>query len=125
MFSIVGLRILLGLSFIYPALPKIANNHFTILGTDNPIGYFFDCLERLSLYWQFIGWCQLICGVLLLTQRFAMLGTIIYLAFMVNIFVITLSLRMSGTPVITFLMLCAGLVLALWDYEKWLLFFRK
>lgn len=122
---IILLRIILGLAFIYPSIPKIMNTNFTILGKDNPVGYFFDSLERLPLYWQFLGWGQLICGLLLLTQRFAFFGNIIYLGYMVNIFFITVSLNMTGTPIVTFLMLCAGLLFAIWDIEKWKLFFTK
>lgn len=122
---IILLRIVLGLAFIYPSIPKIMNTSFTILGKDNPVGYFFDSLERLPLYWQFLGWGQLICGLLLLTQRFAFFGNIIYLGYMVNIFFITVSLNMTGTPIVTFLMLCAGLLFAIWDIEKWKSFFTK
>ena len=124
-FFIFVLRIILGLSFIYPAIPKIMNSNFTILGKDHPVGHFFYNIESLPLYWQFLGWGQFICGVLLLTQRYAFIGNIIFLAYMMNIFIITLSLNMIGTPVITFLMLCAGFLFALWDLEKIKVMFSK
>lgn len=122
---IITLRIILGLSFIYPSIPKIMNTNFTLLSKDNPVGYFFDSIERLSLYWKFLGWGQLICGLLLLTQRFAFFGNIIFLGYMLNIFIITVSLNMHGTPIVTFLMLCAGILFAIWDKEKWKVIFTK
>lgn len=122
---IVSLRIILGLAFIYPALPKVLNQSFTTISTDNPIGYFFDCLHRLPLYWEFLGWMQIICGLLLITQRFALIGAILFTGIMSNIFIITVSLQMRGTPYITFLMLMAGLLMLLWDYEKLKPLFKK
>ena len=60
-----------------------------------------------GLYWQFLGWAELLAGLLLLTQRFALLGALAYVSIMANIFVITNSYDFGGTPVITGLLLLA------------------
>ena len=49
-------------------------------------------------------------NLLLLTQRYALLGALAYVSIMANIFVITLSYDFGGTPIITGLLLLAGLL---------------
>ena len=57
-------------------------------------------------------------GLLLLTQRFAMLGAVLFVGIIANIFVITISYNFGGTPVITGLMLLGTLGLLLWDWNR-------
>ena len=83
----------------------------------NP-GYFFEMMYQSGLYWQFLGWAQLLAGLLLLTQRYALLGALVYLSIIANIFVITISYDFAGTSVITGLMLLAGLLLLAWDWNR-------
>ena len=71
-----------------------------------------------GLYWNFIGWSQVIAGGLLMTQRFAKLGALIFFGIILNIFVITVSYGFQGTPVVTGLMLLATIYLLLWDLES-------
>lgn len=80
-----------------------------------PIQQFFRVMSDSGLYWQFIGWSQIIAGVFLMTQKLARLGAIIFFGLILNIFIITLSYNFSGTPVITGLMLLAILYLLIWD----------
>jgi hypothetical protein len=74
-------------------------------------------LAESGTYWHFIGISQLISGVLLMTQRFSRLGAIFYFIIILNIFIITIAFDFQGTPIITGLMLLAGLFLLLWDIE--------
>ena len=82
-----------------------------------PGGVLFRVLEESGTYWHFIGISQLISGVLLMTQRFSRLGAIFYFVIILNIFIITIAFDFQGTPIITGLMLLAGLFLLLWDIE--------
>jgi hypothetical protein len=82
------------------------------------VGHFFEMMYQSGLYWQFIGWAQLLAGLLLLTQRYALLGALAYVSIMANIFVITISYDFAGTSVITGLMLLAGLLLLAWDWNR-------
>jgi hypothetical protein len=70
---------LVGGAFVFASLVKIKGNCFTQMdGTvagHNP-GYFFEMMCQSGLYWQFIGWAQLLAGLLLLTQRYALLGVL-------------------------------------------------
>ena len=111
-------RVLLALGFTPSGLTKLLGNRFTILGLETPVGFFFEALYRSGFYWNFIGACQLLAALLLLIPRTATLGALIYFPLILNIFVITVSLHFTGTPVITGLMLLASIYLLCWDADK-------
>ena len=111
-------RILLALGFTPSGITKVLGNRFTILGIDNPVGFFFEAMYRTGYYWRFLGLCQLIAALLLLIPRTATIGALVYFPLILNIFVITVALDFRGTPVITGLMLLANIYLLCWDYDK-------
>jgi hypothetical protein len=111
-------RILLALAFVPTALVKVQGLPFTVMPPETTVGYFFDAMHRTGAYWRFIGWCQLLTGVLLLIPRTATLGAVMFLPIIANIFVITVSLHFQGTPVITGGMLLAAVFLLCWDYHR-------
>lgn len=111
-------RILLALAFLPSGVTKVTGNRFTILGLDDPIGFFFEALYRTGFYWRFLGICQLTAALLLLIPRTATLGALAYFPLILNIFVITVSMHFTGTPLITGLMLLANIYLLCWDYDK-------
>ena len=85
-----------------------------------PIQQFFRVMMDSGLYWEFIGWGQIIGGLLLMTQRFAKLGAAIFFGMILNIFIITLSYEFKGTPYVTGLMLLAVTYLLVWDIRSYL-----
>jgi uncharacterized membrane protein YphA (DoxX/SURF4 family) len=111
-------RILLALGFIPSGLTKVRGNRFTILGLDNPVGFFFEAMYRTGFYWRFLGLCQLAAALLLLIPRTATIGALVYFPLILNIFVITVALEFRGTPFITGSMLLASVYLLCWDYDK-------
>jgi uncharacterized membrane protein YphA (DoxX/SURF4 family) len=117
----VYLRYLLGCAFMVAAFSMGKVNQLSDLGPnmmtslDNPIGLAFASFIHSPLYWGFIGWSQITAGALLVTQRFARAGVLIYLVIILNIFIITQSYGFAGTNVITGLMLLAALYLAVWE----------
>ena len=111
-------RILLALAFLPSGLTKVMGNRFTVLGVDDPVGFFFEALYRTGFYWRFLGICQLTVALLLLIPRTAFLGALAYFPLILNIFMITVSMHFTGTPVITGLMLLANVYLLCWDYDK-------
>jgi uncharacterized membrane protein YphA (DoxX/SURF4 family) len=111
-------RILLALGFTPSGITKVLGNRFTILGIDNPVGFFFEAMYRTGFYWRFLGLCQLAAALLLLIPRTATIGALVYFPLILNIFVITVSLDFRGTPIITGLMLLANIYLLCWDYDK-------
>jgi uncharacterized membrane protein YphA (DoxX/SURF4 family) len=112
-------RILLALAFLPSSMTKILGHRFTVLGLDNPVGFFFEAMYRTGIYWQFIGIMQLTAAALILIPRTHALGSLVYFAIAINIFLITVGIGFQGTPVITGLMLLASLFLVCWHYDAW------
>lgn len=111
-------RILLAIGFLPSGWTKLAGNRFTSLPLDNPVGFFFEGLYRTGWYWNFLGAAQLLAALLLIIPRTTTLGAVIYFPIIVNIFLITLSMHFSGTPVITGLMVLGSVFLLCWDYDR-------
>ncbi len=59
---IIHLRYLVGFAFIPSGLIKVMGERFTAIQTDNPVGYFFEALYQSGMYWNFLGWVQVIAG---------------------------------------------------------------
>ena len=119
---IINIRYFLGGAFVFASLIKIKGHRFTTLsGEMEPINsawHFFETMYQSGLYWQFIGVCQLLAGLLIMTQRYSKPGAVINLPIILNIFIITLSYDFNYTPVITGLMLVANVVLLIWDWNE-------
>lgn len=119
---VIYLRYLIGFAFIFASLVKIQGLRFTTeSGAENPINsawHFFETLYESGIYWRFIGLAQFFTGVLLITQRYAKLGAVLFLPIIANIFVITISYEFGGTPIITSLMLMSTLFLLYWDWDS-------
>ena len=119
---IIYTRYLIGVAFVFACIIKIKGKRFTTYShEDAPIGstmHFFEVLYQTGLYWQFIGWAQLLAGFLLMTQRYAKLGALVNFPILLNVFVITISMDFGGTPVITGLMLAANVMLLIWHWGE-------
>lgn len=119
--AVIYTRYLLGGAFVFASLIKIKGHRFTQIPDGmgvHSVGHFFEMMYQSGLYWQFIGVAQCLAGLLLLTQRYATLGALLFLAIIANIFVITISYDFNYTFVITGLMLLAGLLLLAWDWNR-------
>ncbi len=111
-------RVLLAAGFIPPGLTKLAGHPFTVLGSDSPIGVFFDAFFQAHAFYAFVGAMQVLAGVLLLAPRTATLGAVLYLPIISNIFVLTVAMHFRGTWAIAGLMTLACLWLLAWDYDR-------
>ena len=93
---IIYSRYLIGGAFVYSSIVKIKGLRFTSFdGSNYPINspfHFFETMYQSGVYWQFLGWVQLIAGLLLMTQRYSKLGALLFVAIISNIFVITISI---------------------------------
>lgn len=124
--AVIYLRYLIGFAFVFASIVKIKSMRFTSIPPTEPVGYFFEAMYQTGFYWNFLGWGQFISGALLMTQRFATVGAMMFLPIIVNVVVITHAIDFgTGTPVITTLMLLATIFLILWDYKKWIILFRQ
>jgi hypothetical protein len=120
--AIIYTKYLLGSGFVFASIVKIRGQRFTTeSGENEPFGtafHYFETMYRTGIYWQFIGWGQLIAGMLLMTQRYSKLGAVANFPIILNVFVITISMDFNYTPVITGLMLFANLVLLVWHWDE-------
>ena len=116
---VIWTRYIIGFAFIPSGLKKLAGERFTQIPVSNPIGFFFEALYQSGIYWNFLGLIQVLAAFLLMTQRFATIGNLIFLPIAINIFIITYSMQFTGTVYITFLLVIASTGLLLWDFPKW------
>ncbi len=113
-----GVRILLAAGFIPPGLVKLLGHRFTQLPTTGPVGAIFEALYQTGGYWNFLGACQVLAGVLLLVPATATLGAALFLPILVNILVLTISVGFRGTPFVVAAMLLANVYLVCWDGDR-------
>lgn len=122
--SVIYLRYLMGFAFVFASIVKIKGERFTSLSTDTPVGYFFEAMYQSGFYWNFLGWSQFIAGAILMTQRFATIGAMIFFPIILNVALITHFVNFgTGTPSVTTLMLLGTIFLLIWDYRKWTILF--
>lgn len=123
----IYLRYLVGGAFVIAAfgMGKVTAKKVSLMGSLDkpiqdlePIQQFFRVMIDSGMYWQFIGWTQIIAGALLMTQRFARLGALIFFGLILNIFIITVAYKFTGTPFITGLMVLAVTYLLVWDLRS-------
>ena len=126
---IIYIRYLIGGAFVFASLIKIKGQRFTTFsGEDAPIHsafHFFETMYQSGLYWQFLGFGQLVAGFFLMTQRYSKLGATLFYPIILNVFVITLSYEFGGTPFITGLMLLANTLLIFWEWNSLRIFFNQ
>lgn len=115
---IIYTRYLIGFAFVHASLPKIMGERFTRIPIDNPVGFYFEAMYQSGFYWNFLGWSQMIAAVLIMTQRYATLGAILFLPIITNVFLVTWSIGFVGTPVVTFFMFLATVMLLVWEYDR-------
>lgn len=119
---VIYTRMALGGGFVFASIIKIKGKRFTTVphedATFGTAMHFFETMYQTGLYWQFLGWGQLIAGLLLMTQRYAKLGAVINLPIIINVFVITISMDFNYTPVITGMMLLANICLLVWHWDE-------
>jgi hypothetical protein len=116
----LGTRILLALAFIPTGLVKVLGRRFAtnLDTTDGGVGAFFEILYSSGIYWQFLGLSQMVAGFLILWRKTSAIGSIMFLAIILNIFFITISYDFKGTWVITTLLVLAASWLCIWDWNK-------
>ena len=120
-----ALRIGMGLTFITSGTRKLPGVKFTILPLSNPVGAYFNAMYETGFYWNFIGYFQILIGIMLFFNRFVVVSSMLMMPITINIFLISISLHMKGTPVITSLMLLGNLFLLIWHYENYLSVIQK
>lgn len=114
----IACRIGLAWGFLPSGLVKIMGDRFTVLTTMHPMGHYLDAVYRTGFYYTLIGVTQVTAAVLLLIPRTALLGALLYLPIIGNIWLVSLSVRFEGSMVSSTLMVFANLYLLFWDYHR-------
>jgi uncharacterized membrane protein YphA (DoxX/SURF4 family) len=114
----LGTRVLLAVGFIPTGSVKLLGYRFAYMSPDSDIGGFFEILFHSGPYWRFLGFAQVLAGVLVLWPVTATVGALLFGGIMLNILVITLSFDFHYTPLVAALMLLGTLYLLLWDYHR-------
>ena len=120
-----GARIGLAITFIVSGIRKFPGVKFTILPIENPVGFYFAAMHETGFYWNFIGYFQVLIGLLAFSNRSVVLSAILMMPVTINIFLISVSLNMTGTPVITSAMVLGNVFLLFWHYENYINVLKK
>lgn len=104
---------------------KIGSNAYHMGGR---VGELFTFMETTGIWWDLVGWTQVMAGILLITQRFATFGALVLFGVTVNIAAVNIALWPEfGTTV--WLTAFAGgalFLLLLHDLDKWqYIFWRR
>jgi uncharacterized membrane protein YphA (DoxX/SURF4 family) len=115
----LGTRLMLAAGFVPTGMVKLLGLPFTRMNPETDVGKLFDALyQGGGLYWHFLGGVQVLAGLLILIPMTSTVGAVLFFPFILNIFVITVSYRFTGTPFITGPMVLASLFLLCWDYHR-------
>ncbi len=111
-------RIVLAAGFIPSGMQKVLGERFTVLAVNHPMGHFLDAFFHTGYYYTFVGIMQVLAAILILIPRTATLGAFLYFPIILNICILSLSVRFDGSQITSPLMVCAVLFLLCWDYHK-------
>lgn len=118
-------RIGMGLTFILSGVRKLPGVKFTTLPIDNPIGFYFEAMYSTGFYWNFIGVFQIIVGIMIFFNRFVVISSLLMMPVVINIFLVSIALKMVGTPIITSAMVLGNLFLLVWHIKNYKTLFIK
>ncbi|RZK82304.1 MAG: DoxX family protein [Pedobacter sp.] len=111
-------RLALAAGFIPAGYVKIIGERFTDLHNNQPMGHFLEALHQTGYYYTLIGIAQMLAGLLLLIPRTALIGVLIYFPIILNICLLSFSVRFEGSLLTAPLMVISCVYLLCWDYDK-------
>lgn len=111
-------RIVLAIGFIPSGMQKVLGYRFTSLSVNHPMGNYLEALYHTGWYHNFIGIMQVSAAILLLIPRTALLGALVYFPIILNICLLSISVRFEGSLITSPLMVIANLYLLCWDYDR-------
>ncbi|MDR9414720.1 MAG: hypothetical protein RI564_00455 [Gracilimonas sp.] len=118
-------RAAMGIGFIGSGVRKLPGVKFTVLPVENPVGHFFEAMYQTGFYWNTIGAIQILLGLMIFFDRSVVAATLVMMPVTINIFLASVALQMTGTPIITSAMLLANIFLLLWHFENYLSIIQK
>jgi uncharacterized membrane protein YphA (DoxX/SURF4 family) len=123
--GVVLARIFLAFAFVPAGLKKVLGQPFTDLPrSTGPFYEFLHALHGTGGFYTFVGSVQLCAALLLLSQRFATAGLVLFMPILTAILVFCWSTGVYPTATVVTLMWLAAVALGLWDVDKWRPLFR-
>ena len=116
---IVYLRYLLAMAFIPAGMTKVMYEPFAPTDKVDVFYEFVTLIYQMPIFYQTIGLLQLVAAFLMMTQRFALLGTILYFPIIFTITLFTWSANVLFTHYIVTLISLGILFLLFWDIDRW------
>jgi uncharacterized membrane protein YphA (DoxX/SURF4 family) len=113
-------RYLLGFAFLPAGLKKVLGQPFTDPDKHGAFHDFLHAFHDTGFFYHAVGAMQLVAAGLLLTQRFALLGTLLLTPILTAIFVFCWSTGVIPTATVVTLMMGALGILLCWDIERWI-----
>lgn len=108
---IQGIAVFLGFTFWGAGMVKLFNEH-QFIGWIGPPWLIEEMAKyNLALYASFIAYSQIFIGFSLLTTRYKLIGSIMMIPMIVNILIVTISLKWQGTPYVLGFLLLLDLIL--------------
>lgn len=115
----IFLRIFLAYGFITSGMVKIMGERFAAgLSENHPMGQYLTALHNTGFYYTSIGVMQILSAILLLIPRTVVLGALMYLPIILNIFILSYAVRFEGSSFTSPLMVLGCLFLICWNYDK-------
>lgn len=111
-------RLALAAGFFAAGIVKILGERFTDLHNKQPMGHYLEALFHTGDYYTSIGIFQVLAALLLLFHRTVLLGVLIYLPIILNICILSFSVRFEGSLFTSPLMVIANLYLLWWNYDR-------
>ena len=111
-------RFLLFIGFFAAGIVKILGERFTDLSNNQPMGHYLEALFHTGYYYTSIGIFQVLAAILLLIPRTVILGVLIYLPIILNITILSFSVRFEGSLMTAPLMVIANLYLLWWHFDR-------
>jgi uncharacterized membrane protein YphA (DoxX/SURF4 family) len=115
---IVNLRFLLGFALLPAGLKKVLGEPFTDPANSGPFHDFLDAFHATGFFYTFVGLLQVLASLLLLTQRRAGLGLVLFMPMITAILVFCWSTAVYPTAIVVTLMTLGGLALCLWHLPE-------
>ncbi|MDX5340706.1 MAG: DoxX family protein [Cyclobacteriaceae bacterium] len=112
-------RITLAIGFTIAGMVKIMGERFASgLDEIHPMGSYLVALHHTGYYYTFIGIAQVLAALLLLVNRTALVGALLYFPIILNIWVLSLAVRFDGSYISSTWMVLANLYLLCYHYDR-------
>src|SRR5690554_4299018 len=114
----IFIRCALAAGFFMAGYVKVIGERFTDLSCNQPMGHFLQATYDTGYYYTALGVFQILAAILLLIPRTVILGVLIYLPIILNITILSYSVRFEGSLFTAPLMVLANLYLLWWHYDR-------